>query len=109
MNFFQSCYFGPRICGATKSWAENNGRQIIWAAKESFLFWVAKECLLLWVAKECLPQVEKEFLSYAAKIREGKDRESTELQPVSSGKLRFQGQFSLALFAFRITVRCLLK
>ena len=33
------------------------------------------------MAKECLPQAEKEFSSYAAKIREGKDRESTELHP----------------------------
>ena len=109
---------------AKKAWRQNSVccmRQksvLLWAAKEclsfwvvkdSFSFWAAKEGLLLWEAEEFLQQAEKEFSSYAAKIREGKDRESTELQPVSSGKLRFQGQFSLALFAFRITVRCLLK
>ena len=51
------------------------------SAKESFVVWAAKECLLLWAAKEFLPLAEKEFSSYAAKVRVAKDRESTELQP----------------------------
>ena len=52
------------------------------SAKESFVVWAAKECLLLWAAKEFLPQAEKEFSSYAAKVRVAKVREETELQPI---------------------------
>ena len=53
-------------------------------AKECLSFWVAKESFSFWEAKEFLQQAEKEFSSYAAKIREGKARESMELQPLVS-------------------------
>ena len=76
-----------------KAWRQNS---VCCMRQKSVLLWAAGECLSFWVAKVffilggkrvfiivggkgVFATGEKEFSSYAAKIRVGKDRESTEL------------------------------